>query len=188
MQVPDCRTRGIVPRLKQVAICMLVLLAFVVASAAQAQENKPADVVPGGVVILKRDLSGTVTNEIAARGGTVTKAQSGPPPRTTLIYMPPAGARELDDIVTYMLDGVAQPQIAVNVRPLAPTLDSAKLYDASFKALFMLFILAVLVESGLALVFRWRPFLDYFDSRSMNSLMAFLFCWCASSISTSPVS
>jgi hypothetical protein len=33
----------------------------------------------------------------------------------------------------------------------------------------------VLVESGLALLFRWRPFLDFFDSRSVNSLVAFLF-------------
>jgi hypothetical protein len=170
VQVPDCRNRGIVPRLGQAAICMVVLLAFVVAPA-HSQESKPVDVAPGGIVILKRDISGTVANETAARGGTVTKTPSG----TTLIYMPPAGARELDDIVTYTLNGAAQPQITVNVRPLAPTLDSAKLYDASFKALFVLFILAVLVESGLALLFRWRPFLDYFDSRSMNSLVAFLF-------------
>lgn len=161
-------------RLGQAAICVLVLLAFVVAPA-HSQENKPVDVAPGSVVILKRDIAGNVTNETAARGGTVTRTSSGVPSRTTLIYMPPAGARELDDIVTYTLDDVAQPQITVNVRPLAPTLDSAKIYDASFKALFVLFILAVLVESGLALLFRWRPFLDYFDSRSMNALVAFLF-------------
>ena len=36
----------------------------------------------------------------------------------------------------------------------------------------MLFILAVLVENGLALIFRWRPFLDYFDSRTVNALFA----------------
>ncbi|WKA30596.1 hypothetical protein [Bradyrhizobium roseum] len=161
-------------RLGQAAICVLILLAFVVAPA-HSQENKPVDVAPGGVVILKRELAGSVTNETAARGGIVTKTSSGAPPQTTLIYMPPAGARELDDIVTYTLNGVAQPQITVNVRPLAPTLDSGKLYDASFKALFVLFVLAVLVESGLALLFRWRPFLDYFDSRSMNALVAFLF-------------
>lgn len=158
----------------QAAICVLVLLAFVIAPA-HSQENKPVDVVPGGVVILKRDIAGSITQEAAARGGTVTKVSSGTPSQTTLIYTPPAGVRELDDIVTYTLNGAAQPQIPVNVRPAAPTLDSAKLYDASFKALFVLFILAVLVESGLALLFRWRPFLDYFDSRSMNSLVAFLF-------------
>jgi hypothetical protein len=53
----------------------------------------------------------SVTNETAARGGTVTKTSSGAPPQTTLIYMPPAGARELDDIVTYTLNGAARGRI-----------------------------------------------------------------------------
>jgi hypothetical protein len=47
------------------------------------------------------------------------------------------------------------------------------LYTRALNAVFLLFILAVLVESGLALVFRWKPFLSYFDSRSVNALIAF---------------
>lgn len=61
------------------------------------------------------------------------------------------------------------------MRPRAPTLDGPNIYDASFKAILLLLILAVLVENGLALLFRWRPFLSYFDSRSMNALLAFIF-------------
>lgn len=159
-------------RFWQAAACALVWLAFVTPS--HAQENK-VDVAPGGVVAIKRDIAGSVTEEKAERGGSLTKATSGTPPKTTLIYLPPPGVREIEDIVTYKVEGTPQVPVTVNVRPLAPTLDSAKLYDASFKALFVLFILAVLVESGLALLFRWRPFLDYFDSRSMNALVAFLF-------------
>jgi hypothetical protein len=57
----------------------------------------------------------------------------------------------------------------------APTLQDPALYTTSFKALFVLMILAVVVESGLALIFRWKPFLAYFDSRSVNPLVAFAF-------------
>ncbi|MET4214480.1 hypothetical protein [Bradyrhizobium sp. LA2.1] len=130
----------------------------------------------GGVVVIKRGIIGDVKDERTQRGGTVTKSvTSTSPPQTTLIYLPPAGVRELEDIVQYNVGDAQQAPIQINVRPLAPTLDSSKLYDASFKALFVLLILAVLVESGLALLFRWRPFLDYFASRSMNVLVAFLF-------------
>ncbi|QHP72943.1 hypothetical protein EI171_39860 [Bradyrhizobium sp. LCT2] len=95
----------------------------------------------------------------------------GPNPQTTLIYLPPAGARELEDKVSYKIGDAPQTPIEISVRPRAPTLDSPNIYDASFKALFVLFILAVLVENGLALLFRWRPFLSYFDSRSTNALV-----------------
>lgn len=143
------------------------------ASPVLAQED--IVVAPGGIAVIKR-VHGAVTGATAEHGGTVvTSATQTVPPQTTLIYMPPAGVRELDDIVQFNLDSATQPALKVNVRPLAPTLDSSELYGASFKALFVLFILAVLVESGLALVFRWRPFLDYFDSRSMNALVAFIF-------------
>lgn len=152
-----------------------ILAVMVLASApAFAQESK-IDVTPGGIAVLKR-VQGSVKDAAAARGGTVVTSETKTaPPQSTLIYLPPAGVRELDDIVQYKLGDVPQVPIQVSVRPLAPTLDSGKLYDASFKALFVLLILAVLVESGLALLFRWRPFLDYFDSRSMNALIAFLF-------------
>jgi hypothetical protein len=162
--------------LRQAAACAFVWMIFIAAAPAFAQENTAPEVAPGGVVVVKRGITGEVKEERAERGGAVVKSVTGAPtPQTTLLYLPPAGVRELEDVVHYKIGDTPQLPITVNVRPLAPTLDSAKLYQASFKALFVLFILAVLVESGLALLFRWRPFLDYFDSRSMNALVAFLF-------------
>lgn len=163
-------------RLRPAAACVFVWIAFISGAQAWAQEDKPLEVAAGGVVVIKRGITGVVKEERAQRGGTIAKSVTNTvPPQTTLIYLPPPGVRELEDIVQYTVSDAPQVPIQVNVRPLAPTLDSAKLYDASFKALFVLLILAVLVESGLALLFRWRPFLDYFDSRSMNALVAFLF-------------
>jgi hypothetical protein len=152
-----------------------VLVSMLLAAASPAFAQDKVEVTPGGVVVIKR-VQGAVKDAAAERGGTVVTSETKTtPPQTTLVYMPPAGVRELDDIVNYKIGDVPQTPLQISVRPLAPTLDSGKLYEASFKALFVLLILAVLVESGLALLFRWRPFLDYFDSRTMNALVAFLF-------------
>lgn len=152
---------------------VFVWIAFVPAGPALAQES--AEVAPGGVIVVKRGIIGTVAGETADRGSVVKSVNSMVPPQTALIYLPPPGAHDMEDTVQYNVNGTPQTPIKIHVHPRAPTLDSGKLYEASFKALFVLLILAVLVESGLALLFRWRPFLDYFDSRSMNALVAFLF-------------
>src|ERR1019366_1972671 len=91
-----------------------------------------------------------------------------------LLYMPPDGRSDLEDSVEYTVEGQAV-KVPIAVKAAAPMLTDSELYNKSFKALFALFILAVLVENGLALVFRWRPFLDYFDWHTVNALVAFLF-------------
>src|SRR5262249_50296375 len=116
-----------------------------------------------------------ITDE-KANLGSVAKIVHGTGPTATnvLVYVPPVGAVEIEDVVQYTVDGrtVTTP---ITVKAEAPTLTDTEFYTKSFKALFALFILAVLVENGLALVFRWRPFLDYFDSRTVNALVAFAF-------------
>jgi hypothetical protein len=159
----------------QVMSAVLVWIALVAAAPAFAQES--TEVTPGGIIVIKRGITGTVSDETTTRGGIVKSVTTAAPPETTLIYLAPPGARDMEDIVQYKVNGTQQAPIKIAVYPRAPTLENGKLYEASFKALFVLFILAVLVESGLALLFRWRPFLDYFDSRSVNALVAFLFSY-----------
>lgn len=57
----------------------------------------------------------------------------------------------------------------------APT-DSAfgEVYEASFKAIFLLFVLAVLLESALALLFNWKPFVENLVPRAVRPLIAFV--------------
>ena len=94
-----------------------------------------------------------------------------------LVYIAPQ--RGLDGqktTVSYKV-GADTKSVVVTLRDPAPTLTDPRFYEASFKAIFVLFILAVLVESGLALLFRWRPFLDTFDSRSTNAVVALVFSY-----------
>jgi hypothetical protein len=55
-----------------------------------------------------------------------------------------------------------------------PQMDAAT-YSASFRLLFELFVLAVLIESGLSVIFNWRPFKELFDSRGMKTLVSLTF-------------
>lgn len=48
------------------------------------------------------------------------------------------------------------------------------LYDASFRILFKLFVIAAVLEQALALLFNWKPFRKYLDERATKPLVAFL--------------
>jgi hypothetical protein len=57
---------------------------------------------------------------------------------------------------------------------MQPTLTTGDLFSPSFKALFVLFILAVILESGLAIIFNWKLFFTIFDTRATKPLVAIL--------------
>lgn len=52
--------------------------------------------------------------------------------------------------------------------------ESATIYTESFAALTKLFVLAVLVENALALIFNWRVFLEFFNKRAIKTVVMFL--------------
>lgn len=58
-----------------------------------------------------------------------------------------------------------------------PDAISNDVYAEMFKILFAIFVLAVVIESALALIFNWRPFLTRFDGRGVRSLVAFVISW-----------
>lgn len=49
--------------------------------------------------------------------------------------------------------------------------------SSSLKALLKLLVLAAILESALALLFNWRPFIAYFDGRGVKTLVALLASW-----------
>jgi hypothetical protein len=58
-----------------------------------------------------------------------------------------------------------------NPAPVNPN-NPAGLTEKSVRALLQLFVLAVLLESALALLFNWRPFLAIFDGRGVKSIIS----------------
>jgi len=81
----------------------------------------------------------------------------------------PSGAR-----LVAMVFGVALaagPTLAQdqNVNPLA--LGSNAIYNESLRALTVLFVTAVLLESAFSIIFNWRVFLAYFSSRGVKTII-----------------
>jgi hypothetical protein len=57
-----------------------------------------------------------------------------------------------------------------------PAIDFSKeTYEKAFKILFIAFVVALLLESGLAVLFNWRPFLMLFDARGVRTVVSVLF-------------
>ena len=52
-----------------------------------------------------------------------------------------------------------------------PLVNNSQLYSASMAALTELFVIAVLLENGLAVIFNWRVFLTYFSLRGVKTII-----------------
>ncbi|MBN9673433.1 hypothetical protein [Roseibium aggregatum] len=139
-------------------------------------QTKTVQVKPDGVVELlktEKGLEGTAT----VKYGRVKFVEDvNADDANVLLYFPPAQAGQFTDTVTYKLQGDTDTtDVTVRVQEDYGPWQSEEIYSESFKAVFILFILAVLVESGLQLLFRWRPYLRIFDTSSTNALIAFAF-------------
>jgi hypothetical protein len=115
--------------------------------------------------------------------GTVRVHESNTTPRTyRLEYDAPKVTSDFTEIIKYTVGPdpakATEHTITVTVTAMeAPTLTSAAIYEKSFKALFILFIIATLIESGLAVIFNWRPFIQLFDMRGVKTIVSVLFAW-----------
>jgi hypothetical protein len=151
-------------------IAVILLSVLLTANVARAQS--PRLVEPGVPVTIVKSEN-PITDASADKGTVQVLEKVGGGKENQLIYVSDTNAG-LNDTVKYTLDGVAQ-SVSIEVRSGAQNFGSPELYQTSFKALFVLFILAVLVENGLQLVFRWRPYLRTFDTSAVNAIIAFAF-------------
>jgi hypothetical protein len=158
--------------IRLLCITLAATTTFLAASAVRAAE--PLVVAPGTATTI---ISSTepITDARANVGMvTVVTDKAVPKPDNTVLYVAPAGDMQVSDDVVFKLNGVEQ-TVPIDVRNPAPVLSTGDTYAPSFKALFELFIVAVLLESGLALVFNWKPFLTVFDPKAVNAIVSFAF-------------
>ncbi len=115
-------------------------------------------VVLGCVLAL---LGGALAPGLAAAATDVPPAPTAPIPAA--VVPPPVAAPA----------PAPAPAAAAATAPAKDTPDHAGLTDRSLRAILKLFVLAVVLESALALLFNWRPFLMTFDGRGVKSLISF---------------
>jgi hypothetical protein len=148
---------------------MIVVTSLLAAAGVASAQEKITTSADQSVVVARK--SSAITNEKANKGS-VSKVVQGT--TNILLYVPPEGVKDGEDEVQYTADNLTA-KVAISIRPSAPQLNDAQFYSASFKALFALFILAVVVESGLALIFNMKPYLNLVDTKAVNPIIAFVF-------------
>jgi hypothetical protein len=158
--------------MRQTALLIALLLALVAAPALAQTSITTRDAVPVVVATGPSEFQAMA----AKQGGSLASAQAVQAPKNfSLIYTPKDSKQSYTDALTWTADGKpGSATVEVAVSDQAPTLATGDYYYPSFIALFTLFILAVLMESALALLFNWRPFVETFNSRGVKPLIAFV--------------
>jgi hypothetical protein len=135
--------------------------------AAVAQANTKEAVAGADTQLLESDQAIEAAVQPARGSLRIEEVTVGGEKRYRLIYR--AYQAGTTDEVEYTIAG--QPQkLAVSIRETGALAPEA--YQEGFKALFVLFVLAVLIESALAIVFNWRPFVETFNARAVRPLVA----------------
>ena len=104
-------------------------------------------------------------------GTTAIQTDPSDSTKSNLIYQPMRSASGKEDKLTYQAENIPQKEIIISITPIATTL-SSKVYFSAFETISLLFALAVILESALAVLFNWRPFVETFNPRAIRPLIS----------------
>jgi hypothetical protein len=103
------------------------------------------------------------------KGSLIVGESAGSPKPYSLLYVAPKTSSGFVETVRYSNGTDHAVQVSVT------SASESAIYSQSFKALFALFVLATILESGLAVIFNWRPFVQLFDARGMKTIVSVAF-------------
>lgn len=172
--------------LKRAGRAVILLVIAVGASsglADQAAAQASMTVAPGADLRIDSSEKPLVDRSGSIKGK-VTADQLGPPPAIhRLMYKAPVDVKaDLIETIRYEKDGssrevpvrVAKPIDGVGPSPQGGTDGN---FAAAFTVLIQLFLVAVLLEQALSVIFNWRPFLQNFDARGVKTIVSVLVAW-----------
>src|SRR5262249_46470395 len=130
-------------------------------------------VTPGQTTQLA-EAKQNITVSTAPSKGTTTQEMggSGAEHYVKLFYKANDVKDKATDSIIYVLDGGAAQTTTINIEPKQGLTDQT--YPEGAKALFLLFTLAVILESALAVLFNWRPFIETFNARAVRPVVSFV--------------
>ena len=141
-------------------------LILALASPALAQAPAEAHTVRAGqsVALATGSTAPIAVTTDAKRGKTSISETATAPKQYTLLYTAPDTTAAFTESVVFT--NPTSHSVDLTVVP-----GDGAIYQQAFKSLFVLFVLALLLESGLAVLFRWRPFLVYLDGRGVKTVV-----------------
>ena len=148
----------------------IVVLA-ILATAGSAVAAEARTVAAGAEVVIDTSDKPLVDKTTTPRGK-IKIEQAGTPPVYRLLYKAPDDVTaDFTETVRYEKEGTAI-DVPVHV-PEKPAIQAIALADA-FKILALLFVLAVLLEQALSVLFNWRVFLQYFNAGGVKTIISVL--------------
>jgi len=142
---------------------------------AQSPEATTASVVSGRETVIVDNANKIEIKNRPAKGSARVAEPTSDVKSYRLFYTANIVAERTNDELTYQKEGDPTPTtVKIDIAPAPPPGFTDRAYQDSFKAIFLLFILAVILESALALVFNWRPFVETFNSRAVRPLISFI--------------
>ncbi|MFZ5783268.1 MAG: hypothetical protein ACOY4R_23950 [Pseudomonadota bacterium] len=162
--------------LRFMAAVLLAMLLIAGATAPGRADDVPVTTVAPGqsVVLATRDKEAErLTLRSTNLRGSVVIKESATPPRYSLQYTAPSASAGFTENVVYQ----AGPTEFTSAVTVAASAFSPDVYEKAFRVLFVAFVVATLLEWGLAVLFNWRPFLLLFDARGVRTVVAVGFAY-----------
>jgi hypothetical protein len=113
----------------------------------------------------------------APKYGTLSKTGDASKNETVLVVYKAVEAEKAVSETLVCKVGNQEKSVKVDVVPKGrnnATGFSDDVYPEAFKALFLLFVVATVLESALALLFNWRPFVETFNARAVRPVVSFI--------------
>ncbi|HVW64713.1 MAG TPA: hypothetical protein VHB01_06830 [Nitrosospira sp.] len=136
---------------------LVIIFALLTGHAHAASEQRTVESGKSFTVPSENDL----VDQSGSLKGKVAISKSDP---KGLTYTAPEVDNTFTETVKFT-DGSTPKTIDVTIVP-------SQVYSAAFKTLFVLFVVAILLESALAIIFNWRVFLALFDGRGMRTVIS----------------
>jgi hypothetical protein len=158
------------------AVSLYVGLALLGATASvRAQGSAPIKATAGVEIKIASGEGITLVDPQPTRGKVRPVQDSGA--KTTILYYT---ANDTDapttDSVAYKIGQGEPKKVDIQIAPKATRNPqsgfSDEAYPEAFKALFLLFVIAVILESALAILFNWRPFVETFNARAVRPVIS----------------
>src|SRR6266542_2275670 len=150
-----------------------VLLAVLMLTFTLRAQTTTKNVEPGKEVKLVEDKQEIKVTKDPKNGTAQVNPPTGTDQTFKLLYRANDASERTTDELEYQINGGPLQKVSINVEPKALEFNPKANQDI-FKAIFLLFLLAAVLESALAVIFNWRPFVETFNARAVRPLVSFL--------------
>ena len=157
------------PIVRLCAAVFALILGLAVGLVAVAAEVETFIVRPGATVIVKTHTTLITADGTLPVGAHIYSAGSTGP--WLLGYTAAADAAGKEEQFAYKIGDVRQ-AVRVLVSDM-PDYQDPNLIGKAAQILFAMLVVAIILESALALLFNWRVFLEFFDGRGVRSVIMF---------------